>query len=450
MMRGKILIVDDEELMRDSLSETLGRTGHSVDAVADGQGALARLGGSSYDLILTDLKMPGIDGLDLLRRVREESGDVPVVLMTAYATIETAVEAMKRGAFDYIVKPFDGDALRVVVDRALAHQRLVRETEFYRSRAGESPAILGQSQAMRGVLALVERYAPSPATVLIRGESGVGKELVAQEIHRRSPRSGAPFLKVNCAALSAGVLESELFGHEKGAFTGADRRNVGRFEIADGGSLLLDEVSEIDAHLQAKLLRILQEREFERVGSSRTIRVDVRVIATTNRDLAREITEGRFREDLYWRLNCLAIEVPPLRERREDIPILIEHVLEESRRRMGGPRRRLSEEAAVWMARHDWPGNVRELRNVVERAYLLADGEEIGVDLVSAGASAGPARRGDADTFAGLPMEEVEKLHIIATLKRCGWHQKRTAEALDIGVRTLREKMKKWNLRASK
>ncbi|MBN1421124.1 MAG: sigma-54-dependent Fis family transcriptional regulator [Planctomycetes bacterium] len=450
MTRGKILIVDDEELMRDSLSETLGRTGHSVDAVEDGQRALARLEGGGYDLIITDLKMPGIDGLDLLGRVREQSGDVPIVLMTAYATIETAVEAMKRGAFDYIVKPFDGDALRVVVDRALVHQRLLRENEFYRSRAGETPGILGESRAIRGVLALIDRYAPSPATLLIRGESGVGKELVAQEIHRRSPRSAAPFLKINCAALSAGVLESELFGHEKGAFTGADRRNIGRFEIADGGSLLLDEVSEIDAHLQAKLLRVLQEREFERVGSSRTIRVDVRVIATTNRDLEREISEGRFREDLYWRLNCLALEVPPLRERREDIPILVEHVLEESRRRMGGPRRRLSPEAMEWMAGHDWPGNVRELRNVLERAYILADGEQLGVDLVSAGASGVIPRRGDVDAFAGLAMEEVEKLHIIATLKRCGWHQRKTAEALGIGVRTLREKMKKWNLRASK
>jgi DNA-binding NtrC family response regulator len=407
-----------------------------------------------------------------------------VVVVTAFGSVETAVQAMKLGAFDYITKPFKADELGVVMERALRHRRILRENQFLRAELEGSPErfeLVGRSPAVRRTLDLVERYAASSATVLIRGESGVGKELVARAIHTRSPRRDRPFLAVNCAALSAGLLESELFGHEKGAFTGADRMRQGRFELADGGTIFLDEVSEIDPKLQAKLLRVLQERSFERVGSSRTLQVDVRVLATSNRDLEREVREGRFREDLFFRLNILPIDVPPLRERRDDVPQLVEHFLEKRRRRQGGAARLVTEEAMAYLLSYSWPGNVRELENVIERAWVLVDGPVLGPEAFPglagdrsrpAAAAANfygtaPAAVGSNGTMAsaanpfgsgaailpespgklaGLSIEEVERVMIRDALRRYRGHQRRTASELGIGVRTLRTKIKKWGL----
>jgi two-component system, NtrC family, response regulator HydG len=450
-----VLVIDDEELMRDSLREALGRRGYAVRVAADGASGLAALREEEADAVVCDLRMPGLSGLDVCEKIAASGPAAPpVVVVTAYGSVETAVQAMKLGAFDYIIKPFKADELGVVLERALRHRRVLRENQFLRAELEGTPdrfEIVGRSPAIARTLDLVDRYAASSATVLIRGESGTGKELVARAIHFRSARRGRPFLCVNCAALSAGLLESELFGHEKGAFTGADRMRQGRFELADGGTIFLDEVSEIDPKLQAKLLRVLQERSFERVGSSRTLQVDVRVLATSNRDLEREVREGRFREDLFFRLNILPVEVPPLRERREDIPLLVEHFLERNRRRGGGAPRRVEPEVMDLLGVYPWPGNVRELENVVERAWVLADGPVLGRAAFPGIAGAAPASAPvgipeDPGKLAGLSIEEVERLMIRDALRRYGGHQKRTASELGIGVRTLRTKIKKWRL----
>jgi DNA-binding NtrC family response regulator len=450
-----ILVIDDDELMRDSLRETLTRRGYEVRAAPDGPSGLALLKEEEADVVVCDLRMSGMGGLEVCEKIAA-AGNLapPIIVITAFGSVETAVSAMKLGAFDYIIKPFKTDELQVVVERALRHRRVLRENQFLRSELEGSPdrfQIVGASPAIARTLDLVERYAQSAATVLIRGESGTGKELVARAIHARSARRGRPFLCVNCAALSAGLLESELFGHERGAFTGADRMRQGRFELADGGTIFLDEVSEIDPKLQAKLLRVLQERSFERVGSSRTLEVDVRVLATSNRDLEQEVRDGRFREDLFFRLNILPLEVPPLRSRREDIPSLTAHFLERNRRRQGGAPRVVTAEAMALFQTYPWPGNVRELENVVERAWVLGDGPELGpasfpgiaaasAHKLAAATPEGPGR------LAGLSIEEVERVMIRDALRRWRGHQKSTARELGIGVRTLRTKIKKWGL----
>src|SRR4051812_43519567 len=322
---ARILIVDDQEMMRDSLAATLAREGHEVVAASEGEGALSRLSGGRFDLLISDLKMPRMTGIELLAEVKKLRPEMPVVLMTAFATVQTAVEAMKLGAYDYIQKPFDGEEIKHLVDRTLEHNRLIRENAALRTIAENACApkpLIGTSQQMNEIRKKIELVARSSATVLIRGESGTGKEIIARAIHAASERRERPMLAVNCAALSENLLESELFGHEKGAFTGADRLRRGRFELADGGTLLLDEISEIAPALQAKLLRVLQESTFERVGSSASQQVDVRVVATTNRELERCVEEGKFRQDLFYRLNVVPIELPPLRQRGEDIPEL--------------------------------------------------------------------------------------------------------------------------------
>ncbi len=477
-----ILVVDDDELMRDSLRETLARRGFSVRTAGDGASALDLLRAEEAELVICDLKMPGMSGVELCERVCSAGPAAPpVIVITAFGSVETAVQAIKKGAFDYITKPFKTDELQVVVERALRHGRLLRENQFLRAELEGSLdrfTIVGTSPAIRRTLELVERYAQSPATVLIRGESGTGKELLARAIHFGSVRRQRPFLCVNCAALSAGLLESELFGHEKGAFTGADRMRQGRFELADGGTIFLDEVSEIDPKLQAKLLRVLQEKSFERVGSSRTMKVDVRVLATSNRDLEREVREGRFREDLFFRLNILPLDVPPLRTRREDVALLVAHFLDRIRRRQGGPARRLAPEALSLLSGYSWPGNVRELENLIERACVLTDGPELrpeafpgltggGVRLgavwssvsgavscipsgreAAAGPFVAPALAESPGSLAGLSMDDVERVMITDALRRHRGHQKRAASELGIGVRTIRTKIKKWNLGA--
>lgn len=387
-----VLVVDDKEMLRDSVGGTLSRAGLEVataDSVSAGLAALAK---RRPDVIVTDLKMPGGTGIELLTKVREFDADLPVIVMTAFGTVETAVEALKQGAFDYLTKPFEGDELVIAVKKAIEHGRVVRENSVLRrggqagGSAGEGPQglerLVGTSAAMRRVKEQVLAVAESVGTILICGESGTGKEVVARAVHELSPRSGAPFLGVNCAALSESLLESELFGHERGAFTGAERLRKGRFELAEGGTLLLDEISEVSTKIQAKLLRVLQERTFERVGSSTAIGTDVRVIATSNVDLPRAVSGGSFRQDLFFRLNVLPIHLPPLRDRAEDVGLLAAHFVERFAAREGRAAPVLSAGAVEIMQRYAWPGNVRELQNICERAVVLTRGESIGPEVV--------------------------------------------------------------------
>jgi two-component system, NtrC family, response regulator HydG len=443
---ARILVVDDQDMMRDSLAGILSRDGHEVVAAPDGQTAISRLGAARFDLLITDLKMPKMTGLELLAEAKRLRPDMAVVLTTAFATVSTAVEAMKLGAYDYIQKPFDGDEIKLLVDRTLEHGRLKLENQAYRSMTeiGQPRPLVGNSPAMDQVRQKIEMVARSNATVLIRGESGTGKENVARAIHVASARLERPMLAVNCAALSENLLESELFGHEKGAFTGADKLRRGRFELADGGTLLLDEISEIAPALQAKLLRVLQESCFERVGSSLTQQVDVRVIATTNRNLERCVEEGDFRRDLFYRLNVVPIEIPPLRNRPEDIPDLCRHFLHLASKRERSTFRHIEPDAIRLLQRYSWPGNVRELQNIIERAVVLET--EPGIVRVATiepwlqHQHATPVAEG----LAGRPLADVEKEVILSTLQQFKGHRVRTASALGIGVRTLGMKLKRW------
>lgn len=434
--------------MRDSLAATLVREGHEVIAAGDAAAALARLGApGKFDLLITDLKMPKMTGIELLQEVKKLRPELPVVMMTAFATVATAVEAMKLGAYDYIQKPFDGDEIKLLVDRTLEHARLIKENQALRSIAeqtGPRP-LVGSSVAMAHVKRQIDLVGKSSATVLIRGESGTGKEVVARAIHFASARRERPFLAVNCAALSENLLESELFGHEKGSFTGADRLRRGRFELADGGTLLLDEISEIPASLQAKLLRVLQENTFERVGSSMSQQVDVRVIATSNRDLDAEVRAGNFREDLFYRLNVVPIELPPLRQRIEDVPELCRHFLHQVARRESAAFRHIEPEALRLLQRYPWPGNVRELQNIVERASVLeSEPGIIRAVTIDPWLRTTPISNGAVHDLAGKPLADIEKEVILSTLERFRGHRIKTAGALGIGVRTLGMKLKKW------
>lgn len=446
---ARVLIVDDQEMMRDSLAATLSREGHEVVAAHDGQAALNRLTERRFELMLTDLKMPRVNGLELLGEVKKVRPDLPVILMTAFATVQTAVEAMRLGAYDYIQKPFDGEELKLLVDRTLEHARLRLENQALRTIVesnGPRP-LIGESAAMADVKRKIELVARSSATVLIRGPSGTGKEVASRAIHFASDRRDRPFLAVNCAALSETLLESELFGHEKGAFTGADRLRRGRFELADGGTLLLDEISEIPATLQAKLLRVLQESAFERVGSSVTQQVDVRIIATSNRDLEKSVAEGKFREDLFYRLNVVPIEMPPLRDRPDDVEPLAKHFLSLIARRDRNAFKHLETHAAKLLSEYHWPGNVRELQNLVERAVILeADPAVIRADTIAPWLRTPEAveRATTGEAFSGRPLAEVEKQVILSTLEKFRGHRVKTATALGIGVRTLGMKIKKW------
>jgi DNA-binding NtrC family response regulator len=431
---SRILVVDDEAILRDAVAEALGRAGHAVEAFDAGRSALDRLAAEPFDLVVTDLKMAGLDGLQVLEEAKRLAPDVPVVLVTAHGSVETAVRAMKRGAYDFLIKPFRLEELEALAARALEHRSLAVENEVLRARVAEAPSDAVWGAATRDVLRLLERAAASDAVVLVSGESGTGKEVAARTLHRLSRRAAAPFLAVNCAALSAGLLESELFGHEKGAFTGADRLRKGRFELAEGGTLLLDEVSEIEPPLQAKLLRVLQEKTFERVGDGRPRRADVRIVATTNRELPAEVAKGRFREDLYYRLNVIPVRLPPLRERREEIPALAEHFAKRHRKRLTG-------DALRRLCSYGWPGNVRELGNVLERAAVLAPGEEIDGDLLAPWLE-GPAR--SAPSLAGIPLEELEKRAVEETLRANGGNREKTAQVLGISSRGLRDKLKRW------
>ncbi len=446
-----VCVVDDQALMRDSLTSVLTAQEHKVHAFENAQEALTDIRQRAFDVVLTDLRLSGMDGVGMLREMRRLGIDVPVILMTAHASVATAVEAMKLGAFDYIQKPFNQDEVAILIERAVRERNLVRDNEVLRRTiedlSGERK-LIGQAAAMRPVLEKIQRVAVSSATVLITGESGTGKELIARAIHAHSPRAAQPMLCVNCAALSPTLLESELFGHEKGAFTGADRLRKGRFELADGGTLLLDEVSEIPPVLQAKLLRVLQEREFERVGSSVTRRVDVRVIATTNRNLRDWAAKARFREDLFYRLSVLPIEVPALRERREDISSLLDYFVARIVAREGKEPPKFSREALALLSDYDWPGNVRELQNLCERVCVLEAGREVSLDAIRP-LLTGPIKTSSAPVERlayrdGQILADAERDLIVRTLERFAGHREKTARALGIGLRTLGLKIKKW------
>ncbi|MCC6574251.1 MAG: sigma-54-dependent Fis family transcriptional regulator [Planctomycetes bacterium] len=450
-----ILIADDEEVMRDSLAAILSGTGHTVALARDGAQAERSFDIKPADCVITDLKMPKMDGIELLRRLKSRDPALPVIVISAHGTIETAVEAMKVGAFDFVIKPFGAAEIETRVERALSHQRLEREAGNLReivATSGERPMIAGQSTAMREVQSQLERIARSDATVLIHGESGTGKEVAARAIHAASARREKPFLAVNCAALSAGLLESELFGHEKGAFTGADARRKGRFELAHEGTLLLDEVSEIDIGLQAKLLRVLQERNFERVGSSESIRTDVRVIATTNRDLPQAVKDGKFREDLYYRLNVLPLALPPLRDRQAEIEPLARYFLERHARGLGRKPATLTDDGLALLKSYRWPGNVRELENLLERVCVLESAGVFDANLLSRYVSPGGAVKSSGGGFAGFgagnvpSIDEVERELIVYALRELGGDRNAVADKLGITTKTLRAKTVKWAL----
>lgn len=450
---GRVLVVDDHATARESVTDVLRHVGHEATSCSSGAEALGVLRSGSFDVVVTDLQMPGMNGLELIREIERRRFGAQAVMVTAHASVETAVEAMRHGAFDYLEKPYDVDRLEATVARALDRKRLqATPSPAETTDSSTAPTMIGSSAAMQALRDRLARIAATDETVLIQGESGVGKELIAQTLHAQSSRVAGPMVSLNCPVLSEQLTESELFGHCRGAFTGADADRTGRFELADGGSLLLDEVTEINLGLQAKLLRVLQERTFERVGSSESKAVDVRVLATTNRDLNDEITAGRFREDLYYRLAVVPIAVPPLRERGEDVLELAEHFLTQASERLGRERLVLDAGARDLFLSHRWPGNVRELHNVVTRACVLADGECVSVDLVrswlrrdAVETNAAPAEA-PATLPIGESLAEVEKQMILATLQRYDGHRQRTADALGIGVRTLSGKLRSYGV----
>ena len=444
----RILVVDDEPAQRELVAGFLRKHGFDVVEAGGGREAVARFKQEAFDLVLTDQRMPDLSGLEVLEAVRSTSPETAVVIITAYGTIETAVSAVKAGAADYLTKPLNLDDLLHRVHRVRERQRLVAENRELREALAERhrvEGIIGDSGRMQEVLSLVRRVAPSDATVLIRGESGTGKELIARALHYASPRAAGPLVKVNCAALAESLLEAELFGHEKGAFTGAVDSRKGRFELAGGGSIFLDEIGDLPPHLQVKLLRVLQEREFERVGSSRPIKVDVRLLAATHRNLEALVREGRFREDLYYRINVVTIMLPPLRERREDLPPLIEHFLRVFAGKNGKTVRGLTREAREALLRYDYPGNIRELENLMERAVVLTRDDVIGVEDLPLALEAPASESGEE---AGLiaAVEGLERRMIREALHKADGTQTRAAELLGISERVLRYKLKKYGL----
>ena len=445
--RISILIVDDEEAMRDACRQVLTADGLILEEASSGEEALEALRRGSFDLVILDLKMPRVDGLQILQCLREESPSTAVVVITGYATVESAVEAMKLGAADFLPKPFTPEVLRLTVRRAFRGVRMARENLLLKSQLrqcrGEDYELVGQSDAMRQIHDLVRRAGPSDSTVLITGESGTGKELVARAIRDHSPRREKPFVTVDCGALVGTLFESELFGHVKGSFTGATSMKHGRLELANGGTIFFDEIANVGPDIQAKLLRLIQEREFSRVGATQVMPIDVRIIAATSRNLPDEIREGRFREDLFYRLCVVPIVLPPLRQRREDIPLLAEHFLQKHRSRWRQPMNGFSKAALAALARHDWPGNVRELENAVERAIVLAPGETImPAELPYHGTLAkSSAKIGDS-----VPLSVIEKEHIAKVFRRHGGNRTATAETLGIDRKTLRRKIRAYGL----
>jgi DNA-binding NtrC family response regulator len=445
---GRVLVVDDHPRARESMSDVLKHVGHQVEWAASAVEALSRLSCESFDVIITDLKMPGMNGLEFIRQLESHPHGAQIVMVTAHATVAIAVQAMRHGAFDFIEKPFNVDQIESLVRRAIEHGRMLDKGQQLTHSAGA--VMIGSSPAMQALRSRIAQVAPTSETVLITGESGTGKELVARSVHAISRRREQPLVSLNCPALSAQLMESELFGHERGAFTGADAARTGRFELADGGTILLDEITEIDLPLQAKLLRVLQEKSFERVGSSETRSVDVRVLATTNRDLRNEVTAGTFRQDLYFRLNVVPLAVPPLRQRHSDVPELAQHFLLRAAERLNKDVCTLSPDSLDLLTSYRWPGNIRELENLIVRASVLNDGTPIEADdlqpwLIDADAAACASPSSEiAGMPVGISLDEMERKLIEATLERFSGHRAKTAEALGIGIRTLSGKLRAY------
>lgn len=447
-----ILVVEDGQSQREMLRDFLIKEGYAIAEAKNGEKAIQSVLKGHFDMILLDYKMPGMDGMQVLKEVKEINPEIDVVIITAYGTIETAVEAMKAGAIDYITKPIDFEELLILLNRVSERRVLLRENEILRHELREKGVtvdkIVYHSQKMNTLINMASRIAASRATVLIRGESGTGKELFARLIHNLSPRSARPIITVNCSALTESLLESELFGHEKGAFTGATARRIGRFEEADGGTLFLDEIGDISAPVQVKLLRFLQEREFQRVGGNQTIRSDVRIISATNRDLEAKVKEGTFREDLFYRLNVVVMDIPPLRERKEDVPSLIDHFLKRFAAENSKDITGITREARDLLLKYDYPGNVRELENIMERAVVISRNPVVSLDdlpfteekiYADNGGKKGGLLRGS--------IEDMERKLIIEAMEKAGDHQTKAAEILGISERMLRYKLKKYGLK---
>ncbi|MDA1306164.1 MAG: sigma-54 dependent transcriptional regulator [Acidobacteria bacterium] len=450
---GRILVVDDHDSLRRGLVKALSNAGHDVEEAANGTIAIERLQDSQFDVVLTDLRMGGADGMDVLRTATKVQPHAAVILMTAFGLIHTAVEAMKIGAVDFVQKPFEIEEMELKIDRAIELRHLKHQVEYLRDAQQEHyefDCIVGASGALRSVLAIVSKVARSNSTVMIKGETGTGKELIAGAIHHNSLRASKAFVKVNCAALQENLLESELFGHEKGAFTSADKQRIGRFEQADGGTLFLDEVGDMSPSTQAKILRVLQEHEFERLGGTRTLRVDVRIITASNRNLATMVQEGRFREDLYYRLNVVSVEMPPLRDRKDDIPALSTFFIKRFSNELKKRVDQIDANALKVMMRHHWPGNIRELENVIERAVLLTDGNTITLGDLQSGEAA--STHGGEPTSVvkipptGIPLEEIERQAVVEALKMSNWIQKDAADLLGISPRVMNYKIKILNI----
>lgn len=454
---ASILVVEDKGSMQEMLTATLTNEGYEVDVASSGSEGIEKASQKRYDLVLTDLKLPGADGIQVLTEIKEMDPEVSVVVMTAFGTVENAVEAMKIGAFDFLTKPFDTDRLSLLIRRALENRRLVAENVLLRQELGQNlglTEIIGSSSRMKEATALVEKVAVSDTTVLLSGESGTGKELFAQAIHYLSPRKDGPFVPINCAAIPRDLLENELFGSEKGAFTSSTARKMGKFEIAEGGTIFLDEIGDMDVSLQAKLLRVLQEKEFERLGGTKTIAVNVRVIAASNMDLKKSIEKKEFREDLFYRLSVFPVVIPPLRDRRDDIPALADYFIDKFCKEMNKKKKKLSTESLKIMDKYHWPGNVRELENTIERAIILCESKTIAPDSLAIRLSTVPEIRlregAGLKEVAALAQAEAEKSLILRVLSQTRGNKKKCAEILQIDYTTLFEKLKKYGLQTKK
>ena len=452
----KLLVVEDEQNLRDGIATAFSEQGWEVSQAADGEEAIRLLESEVYDVLVTDYQMPGNDGIDVLKRCKMINEGTVVLMMTAHGTVESAVEAMQAGTYDYILKPFNLEELELKVDKALEHRKLLARLEAF-DRETVIPRfenIVGDSPQMKTVFETINKIARSNASVLVLGETGVGKELIAEALHRNSSRVDQPFVKMNCAALHESLLESELFGHERGAFTSADRQRIGRFELANGGTLFLDEIGNMSPSTQAKVLRVLQEREFERLGGTRTIKVDVRVIAATNRNLEEAISVGEFREDLYYRLNVVTLSIPPLRERKEDILPLAKHFIDRASAEVKKDVRGIDPGAVRELSRHTWPGNIRELKNAMERAVLLCEQPFIRQeDLhIAVGASAAAQDSAHAINLKlppnGIDLDDLEKLAILEALRINNWVQKDAAAFLGISSRVMNYKVAKYEIKS--
>ena len=455
---GRILIADDHDSLRRGLAQAVADAGHDVEEAPNGNAALEKLHEGVFDVVVSDLRMGGSTGLEVLKTAKTLHPSCAVILMTAFGSVSTAVEAMKAGAFDFVQKPFEVEEMEIKIAKAIEMRRMQHQIDYLRHAQGDVYAfdsIIGSSGALESVLGVVRKVAKANTTVLVRGETGTGKELIAGAVHHNSHRAARSFVKVNCAALQENLLESELFGHEKGAFTSADKQRVGRFEQADGGTLFLDEIGDMSPNTQAKILRVLQEHEFERLGGTRTLRVDVRLITATNRDLSAMVAAGLFREDLYFRLNVVTIEMPPLRERKEDIAALagffIQRFAGELKKKIVGPE----PEALKLLMRYHWPGNIRELENAIERAVLLTEGTHIGASDLRLGDSVSPGSAREHASLVkipptGVPLVEIERAALIEALKMSNWVQKDAAELLSISPRVMNYKIQTLGINATR